>query len=278
VSKWEIILSIRGVFQKQKVFNKFVSTIYMNLRHATYYKPLEAVKEYLHPGGVKYFLLDAEPRLKEKYLGETVKHKPLMIMALISVMYLQASRVSEVPDMRMSHLRVFKESNIWYLRTKSGNVKNKKRKFKITTVSYSTPHDATFIKYVTRWFKYLYNYYNFEAQTGYSWKEALLDKYKTKEDKIKVHNLLHQKYLFSHNFEQNRKICNSAIQKQIISVLDCNAHFLRKLRGSILVDKFNASPRQIQEYLGHSDTVSAAPYLALSQKNLKNLVSNKQFV
>jgi|AntRauMFilla1563_2_1112583.scaffolds.fasta_scaffold08479_2 site-specific recombinase XerD len=246
--------------------------------HASFFKTLEDVKEYLHPGGVKFYLLEAEPLLKEHYKIDNPNLKAKMMMAIISVMYLCGSRVCEIPEIKMNHLRVFKENNIWYLRMKTKNGKNPRRHSKVITVSYSTPHDRTFIKKVTAWFKWVYNYHDFEEITGYTYKEALLGKYKSDEDKVKSISLLNEKYLFSHDIANNRIMSTSAIQKPIQSTLKCNTHFIRKLRASMLVDYFGANPRQIQEYLGHADTSSAAVYLALSQRNLKELVSNKDFV
>lgn len=253
----------------------------MTYKHSYYYKTLEDVKDYLHPGGVKYFFLDAEPKLKEMYCRGNNKFFVDMYMAVFSTMYLAANRVNEITRMKMDDLSVFKEYGILYFKIKTENEKHPTKKLKIVVVSYSTPHDKVFIKKITKWFSMLYKRHNFEKKTGYTWKQVLCRKFKNQDDKTLVLSLLQKEYLFptAYNKQKNAgHLSKRTIQEKCTKLLGCNSHFIRKLRASILIDKFGATPRQLQEYLGHSRISSGDPYVAISQTNLKKMIANKEFV
>lgn len=264
-------------------YNKYFSPIklFMTYTHSYYYKTIEDVKDYLHPGGVKYFILDAEQRLRVTYGNRNVEYYTDQYMAIFSTMYLAASRVAEVTRIKLNDLRVFKENGVLYFKIRTRNMKHPTKKVKVVVVSYSTPHDKVFIKKITKWYKRLFEKYDLEKKTGYTWKQVLCRDYKHPDDKSIVNTLLEERYLFPSNVKSKHKdhhLGANTIQKKCRKVLFCNSHFLRKLRASVLIDKFGASPKQLQEYLGHSCISSGNPYVAISQTNIKKMVANKQFV
>lgn len=235
--------------------------------HAPSYSSLAEVEDYRFVVDILNLLKDAKSKV-----ALDVKHDKHLKrnMALFSLGYLTASRVTELINIKLSDITVYKnEYSKWFVRVKLINLKNKKAPKKNVIFPYD------FNKTEFKIFKYVLKYWiiymkPFCHKYNISWKDVI-----TKSDKIpldikdKLELYTKSRYMFCpikkgkdsiYHFINNKPLARDTVHRYFDKYVGHNSHFFRKVRATHLYNIYGFKLKQLQKFLGHSDIRSSTPY------------------
>lgn len=204
-------------------------------KHSIFYKQLEDVTDYKLSTLVMVW--NKLPLIMRKRNPLAKARLIFRNLAICSALYITGGRASEVANIRLRDITF--EDNWIYIKT--DNRKNKKRQKKEIMANLEV--EKVFLKWLVKYYQY----------------------------RLKMNEDLETPLFPNMNGEKEYNVCLSqqAIYWTTTQYIGLNPHFFRKLRASHLMEYFDFTPKELQQYIGWASFVSSEPYVILSKSGIK---------
>jgi integrase len=248
-----------------KVRKKLARSNKLALHHGKHYKPLDAVEGYKTVADIKIWLEEGESKMIARNVTPDLITRNLGAFCLA---YLSAARLGEYTQLQMNDFKIIETYRGSFLVIRLPNLKHPKIHIKHTIIALA--NESFFTKYIFDYYnlrliqlnikipmKYLLNrnkYYNTLSQDK-------INKIKT------INKLFNNQPFFVSRFQKPLKY--RGLIYMFNRYFDCNAHFLRHVRASMLLNLYGFNLKQLQFYLGHSMVSSSEPYLKVDSSNIE---------
>lgn len=266
----EFIKDLKGI-KLNKPYNNYKKY------HTSTYSTLEDVENYRFVADVVNTIRDSIVRQKQ---DDWDKVKIKRNTALFSLAYLTAARASELVEITLRDIYVYKnELSKYFVRVRLLNTKNKRSKIKNVIFPYSfNKQEYKIFTYVLKWWIYVSK--PILKKYDVSWKEYIVRSEKIPKEKMELLDAeMGAKPLFS-RITINKQAKKITIYSNFLSrtsaytlfskYINHNPHFFRKLRATHLYSIYGFRLKQLQKYLGHSNIKSSTPYTYIDPSGMEN--------
>lgn len=228
--------------------------------HSDYYKTLADTDEWRFIRDVKELVL------KSEYFMHKDNQKELVIlrnMAIGSMLYITAGRVSEVTNLKIKDLKIYENKlHFRYMSVYLQNKKNRTQKFKKNIANFK--NEKFFIDVIYKYYRQRVKL----ADPNVNAKKLIYGMY---ENDDHINDVL-ELPLFV-NIKTLGKYTRDSIRKMTTKYYKVNSHTFRKIRLTHLVRHYNMSAKEIQKFAGHSSIISAEPYINITNRDFESKMS-----
>jgi len=228
--------------------------------HSEYYKTLADTDEWRFIKDVKNLILKAE-----YFMHKAKQKEPIILrnMAIGSMLYITAGRVSEMPSIKIKDLKIYENRlHFKYLSVYLINKKNRTQKFKKNIANFK--NEKFFIDVIYKYYRYRVKL----ADPNINAKKLIYGMY---ENNDHINDILELPFFIE--TIHHKAYARDSIRKMTTRFYKMNSHTFRKIRLTHLVRHYNMSAKEIQNFAGHSSIESAEPYINITNKDFEAKMS-----
>lgn len=229
--------------------------------HTKYYKTLSDVSKWRFIRDVEHLIKDSEWILRSKGIPT---RNIIRNMALGSVAYLIAGRISEVVSLKLKDIKIYENRlHEKFMSFDMVNKKNQKQTFKRVVANFK--NEKYFIDIVYRLYKERVR----DSFLDLNAKNIIYGKYEDGEDIQKVLD----SPLFVPQKDSNKSVSTEWGRQICHKSFGINSHTFRKIRLTHLYMIYNMSSKEVQHFAGHSNILSSEPYINITGKDFEAKMS-----